>query len=142
MDFNEKRNFFRLPVEISARIRYDLSSQGQGPKFCRGVIRDLSGGGVKLDSTTKISDKENVNMRFSLPFNEPDRPVQDFYLQGEVIRSKKLKKKDHYEYGVKFVNILSGTEDRIVKYLFNLQISSRYHAGDSTKVSDKQESLS
>ncbi len=142
MDFNEKRNFFRLPVELSARIRYDLSSKNQTPKFCRAVIRDLSGGGVKLDSTASINAKESINMRFSLPFNEPDKTVQDFYLQGEIVRSKKMKKQDHYEYGLRFINILSGTEDRIVKYLFNLQISSRCHVTNSDSESDKQESLS
>jgi c-di-GMP-binding flagellar brake protein YcgR len=127
MKFAEKRNFFRLAVEIPVLIEFTQSEKMLRSRQVNGYIRNLGGGGIKLETRTRFRPKRRINVEFDLPFNDHKTSVQKFYLTAEVTRSEKLENNNKFSYGLKFVNILPPVQDRIVKYLFDTQISSRYH---------------
>lgn len=125
MMLNEKRNFFRLPVEIPVKVDYTTADSFISSCNGRGLIRNLSGGGIRLEMNEKLPQNSQVNLSFSLPYNNPDLPVQDFYLNGEITRATQANSRDFFSYGVRFLDILPPVQDRIVQYLFNRQIALR-----------------
>lgn len=126
MQNTENRNFFRLPVEIPVKITHLSADDFHKLKSVNGLIRDLSGGGMRLETTDDIDVNEQVTINFSLPLQE-STTLRDFYLRGQILRKNQTQRKGFFEHGVEFVNILPGIQDKIVKYLFDLQISARYH---------------
>ncbi len=127
MDFSERRNYFRLSVDIPVKVLYNPQEEFRNTRLFYGSIRDLSGGGARFRTNVNFNDKEKVSLRFLLPNNSMNNPVQDFFVSAEILRSEKVENKKVYEYGAKFINISSGVQDKIVKYLFDLQISKKIH---------------
>jgi len=135
MQFVEKREFFRLNVEIPAHINFFSNDNENGIKSfsTTALIRDLSGNGLKLETNTFLKEKNKLSVRFSLPLNERKKIVHDFFLTAQVRRKKNIERKNFYEYGVKFLDIIPSLQDKIIKFLFDLQISSRYHVRNALK---------
>ena len=127
MKFVEKRDFFRLAVEIPAIVEFTQSEKILRSHRVNGYIRNMGGGGIKLETRARLTPKKRLNIAFDLPFNDHKTVVQKFYLTAEVTRREKMENRNKFSYGLKFVNILPPVQDRIVKYLFDTQISSRYH---------------
>jgi len=132
MNTTERRNFFRLSVDIPVKVLYNSQDEFRKTKLFYGSIRDLSGGGLRIRTNADLPDKEKVNLRFMLPYNILNNSVQDFFVSAEILRSKKIENKKIYEYGAKFVNISPGIQDKIIKYLFDLQISAKLHLKEVT----------
>ncbi|MDX9703467.1 MAG: PilZ domain-containing protein [Candidatus Auribacterota bacterium] len=124
---DERRNFFRLAVEIPVGIMMQNQSKFYEQMFVSGVIRNLSGGGMLIDTDVSISQQKPLQLQFTLPVNETGMSEQDFSIKAQVVRLHKKNQKKYSTYGVQFVDILPGIQDRIVKFLFDLQIASRYH---------------
>lgn len=125
MNFVERREFFRLPVEIPAYIeQYDEHKPAHRQNA---VIRNLSGGGLKVETTNRLNMELPVSVAFSLPFNDGRRALRSFVLSCKVLREDSVKSNRLYHYGTQFSSIVPSVQDKIVKYLFDLQIASRYH---------------
>ena len=130
MDFVEKREFFRLNVEIPAQINYFSNEKDFKAYSSTALIRDLSGNGLKLETKSFLKEENKLSVKFSLPVNERKKIIHDFFLTAEVKRKKSMERKNIYEYGIKFLDIMPSLQDKIIKFLFDLQISSRYHVKD------------
>ncbi len=133
----ERRDFFRLGVEIPVTILMQTQTDSTEHMFFSGVIRDLSGGGVRIDTNVLIERQKKLQLRFTLPVNDLDNPSQDFFINARIVRLQKKNQKKCSTYGVQFVDILPGIQDRIVKFLFDLQIASRYHVRESESKEQK-----
>jgi len=127
MEFVEKREFFRLNVEIPAQINYFSNGKDFKAYFASGVIRDLSGNGLKLETDSFLKEENKLSVKFSLPIHERKKILHDFFLTAQVRRKKSMDRENFYEYGIKFLDIMPSLQDKIIKFLFDLQISSRYH---------------
>ena len=129
MDFVEKREFFRLNVEIPAQINFFSSESNDDFKThsSSGVIRDLSGNGLKIETKSNLNEDNKLSVKFTLPINEDRKIVHDFFLTAQVRRKSSMERHNFYEYGIKFLDIMPSLQDKIIKFLFDLQISSRYH---------------
>ena len=136
----ERRDFFRLGVEIPVTILMQHNNDSTGHMFVSGVIRDLSGGGVRIDTNMSIDKQKSLQLRFTLPVNDLEKSSHDFFVNARIVRSQKKNQKKYSTYGVQFVDILPGIQDRIVKFLFDLQIASRYHVrhAESNEQKDNQ----
>lgn len=122
----DRRNFFRLAVDIPVHISFPGADEITASDR-QGVMRDLSGGGMRLETAARLPETKRFQLGFTLPINDLDKPAQDFYVSAQVVRKNEENRKKSSTYGVRFVDILPGIQDRIVKYLFDLQIASRYH---------------
>lgn len=111
----QRRRTFRFActMPIQFNIVYD---NGEQSEIKKGVVRDLSGGGIKM--TSKESIPENALLRF------------DMHLDGEYIMAFGLiKLKRHtpensrypYTYGISFEGMPEKDEEYIVRYVYNEQ---------------------
>ena len=68
-----RREFFRVDTRITTRIRVQLDGK---PKDIAAVMLDLSAGGCRLQSFTRLPADAQVSLDFALPF-PPDRKGND-----------------------------------------------------------------
>ena len=125
MHATERRNFFRLPIDLPVKYSSINTDNMKDPSFNRALMRDLSGNGMRFDTTELIDTDKKLVVRFSLPYNEKRTTLQNFHLHAQVVRESQSEGDDMFGYGLQFVNIMPGIQDRIVKFLFDLQIATR-----------------
>ncbi|MCB1196318.1 PilZ domain-containing protein [bacterium] len=123
MEVVERRNFFRVPVVLPVKYSQFTPNPNADTSFNRASMLDLSGGGMLFETPRMIQMNDSIVVRFSLPYNEKNNALQTFHLQASVIRSSYEDDKNIYNYGVEFINIASRVQDRIIKFLFDLQIA-------------------
>ena len=89
----------------------------------RGVIVDISGGGLRFVSRTQYECDSTILLNFKLPIKHKQKP---FTLAARVILSKEIEnRKDEYENRVKFVYINNQTREEIIKYIFDEERKNR-----------------
>ena len=115
----QQRDFFRLPCTIP--FRFSISAENRPEKetpcgFHDGVIRDLSGGGMKI--ITKQHLAVNDIIKFNLRLKNTS-----FGLTGEVkYKFKNPHTVKSFSYGVMFVELSETVRERIIFYLHDLQL--------------------
>ena len=83
----------------------------------RGVIVDISGGGLRFVSRQQIEEGKILYLRFKLSINDEER---EFRLAAKVIISREIEKRQNeYENRVKFLYIDNTTREDIIKYIFD-----------------------
>lgn len=83
----------------------------------RGVIVDISGGGLRFVSRHPFQEGKVLYLRFKLPINEQEK---EFSLAARVILSREIEKRQNeYENRVKFLYIDNTTREEIIKYIFD-----------------------
>ena len=87
--------------------------------FNKGTLSDISGGGVRFVSHSKVLAKELV---FYIKLKE-----DSLFVKGLILHEyAKIKLKDsYYSYGVKFVELTEKEKDRIIKFIFVLMRRNR-----------------
>lgn len=83
----------------------------------RGVIVDISGGGLRFVSRHQFEEGKILYLRFKLSINDQEK---EFRLAAKVIISREIEKRqDEYENRVKFLYIDNTTREEIIKYIFD-----------------------
>ena len=89
----------------------------------RGVIVDISGGGLRFVSRRIYQAGSVLLLRFSLPIQDAEK---SFLVAARVIYSGEIeKRKTEYENRVKFELISSAMREEIIKYIFNAERKNR-----------------
>lgn len=89
----------------------------------RGVIVDISGGGLRFVSRRLYECGDIILLCFKLPIANREKP---FTLAAQVVLSKEIEnRRDEYENRVKFVYINNQTREEIIKYIFDEERKNR-----------------
>ena len=80
----------------------------------KGILKDISVGGLRLESQLDFPVRREVDIRISFKLAE-----QEFNLYGNL--AWKLEDKVKFNYGVKFINLSAKQEDTLVSSLQILQ---------------------
>jgi len=95
----ERRQFYRLPTRIVPRLATVLDDDGRAVQTLRGVILDLSGGGVLLQSRDFVEVGSRIRLVFELEgdplemdigmlvlsINRPTTNAQQFRIHGQFL---------------------------------------------------------
>lgn len=83
----------------------------------RGVIVDISGGGLRFVSRQSFQEGKVLYLRFKLSINDQEK---EFRLAARVVLSREIEKRQNeYENRVKFLYIDNTTREEIIKYIFD-----------------------
>ena len=83
----------------------------------RGVIVDISGGGLRFVSRQPFQEGKVLYLRFKLSINDQEK---EFRLAARVVLSREIEKRQNeYENRVKFLYIDNTTREEIIKYIFD-----------------------
>lgn len=106
----QRRQFFRYQCALP--FQYKLLIE---PNAMDGVIKDISGGGIRFITTTSLSQGEKIVCMMNLN-DEEIRCI------GEILRVLQIEQGNyHYEMHVKFIRIQDQDQEKIIKYIFDEQ---------------------
>ncbi|MDP9749931.1 flagellar brake protein [Thermoanaerobacter pentosaceus] len=108
----QRRQYFRLEKVIP--FTYTISEEED--KVYKGLIQDISGGGLKCKVDKKLEIGTIINCVFTLD--------QEITITGKVVRYDELLEKG-YEVGICYVNISEKVREKIISYIFEEQRKSR-----------------
>lgn len=110
------------PQEIDAFSR-GLPELISDSKMTRGVIVDISGGGLRFVSREVFRQDSVILLKFNLTIAETER---EFILAAKVIYSREIEnRRNEYENRLKFVYIENSTREEIIKYIFDEERKNR-----------------
>ena len=130
----QRREYYRFNCVIDMDVRelsekeVDALSKGLAEPvseavMTRGVIVDISGGGLRFVSREFHQPGSILFINFSLPIQEVEKP---FFLTAKVIYSGEIEKREaEYENRVKFEYISSMKREEIIKYIFDAERKNR-----------------
>ncbi len=130
----QRREYYRFNCVIDMEVRVlneqevDALSKGliypeSEVMMARGVIVDISGGGLRFVSREHHEPDSILLLRFTLPVQEVEK---QFLVAAKVIYSGAIEKREaEYENRVKFEFISSATREEIIKYIFNAERKNR-----------------
>ena len=130
----QRREYYRFNCIIDMNVRVltdqEVDSLAKGlilpvseKMMMRGVIVDISGGGLRFVSREFHQQGSIIMMKFLLPIQEVEKP---FLVAAKVIYSGPIEKREtEYENRVKFEFISSATREEIIKYIFNAERKNR-----------------
>lgn len=126
----QAREMSQREVEAYSREAYELI---EDKILARGVIVDISGGGLRFVSREQFIRDSIILLTFTLPVGAVKKT---FTLAASVILSKEIEnRKDEYENRVKYVYIDSITREEIIKYIFDEERKNRKY-GKIVEVDD------
>ncbi|EGD52890.1 type IV pilus assembly PilZ [Thermoanaerobacter ethanolicus JW 200] len=109
----QRRQYFRLEKVIP--FTYTISG-GEEDKVYKGLIQDISGGGLRCKVDKKLEVGTIINCVFTLD--------QEITVSGKVVRYEELLEKG-YEIGLCYVDIDEKVREKIISYIFEEQRKSR-----------------
>ena len=105
----QRRNYVR--VDMVEYAFYKLQNDNEEEAWKKGIILDLSGGGMKIKIEEKLSLRDRVTVNIFIAENEKVQIV------GEVVRVEKSNTGE-YICGLKFKEISERTRDKIIQKVF------------------------
>jgi c-di-GMP-binding flagellar brake protein YcgR len=124
---DEVREFFRLGTEISATL-FNLSTSGGNPlengaPAVQGSVArivNISGGGIRTETTMATADGDIVYATFHLPLPEP----KSVPVVAQVVHSEQINGPGGplYSTGLRYLHINERDRDSIVRYVCNEEI--------------------
>ncbi len=130
----QRREYYRFNciVEMTTRELNKAESDAFGKQLGylvaetdmeRGVIVDISGGGLRFVSRKLFTEGNVLYLRFRLSINDQEK---EFRLAAKVISSKEIEKRQNeYENRVKFLYMDNTTREEIIKYIFDEERKNR-----------------
>ena len=115
----QRRNFYRIETTIPIKI-FPLDDQEEQVNS-DGLIRDLSGGGIRI-ATDKLFQVGSL-LKSNWNLAETDREISVTTKIAWIQENVDLKYK--YQYGLLFINIDNDVQQDIIKYIFLLQRTLR-----------------
>ncbi|MGM0381180.1 MAG: flagellar brake protein [bacterium] len=119
LHFEEKRTFFRLPVD-SLPCKLTLKDSGDNTAVLKGEMEDISAEGacVLIDETDKIDLEQHL--RGTIEFELPG--FREVNIRVEIARTQD--KGNQLELGMKFTRIGMAVRERIIQFIHNRQPES------------------
>lgn len=130
----QRREYYRFNCVVDMKAR-EMTEQEQEAfargltylvpetDMVRGVIVDISGGGMRFVSRQSFNEDSTIMMCFELPIMECAR---SFLLAAKVVYSGEIEnRKNEYENRVKFEFIDTTTREEIIKYIFDEERKNR-----------------
>ena len=111
-----RRNYVR--VDMVEYAFYKLQNDNGEEVWKKGIILDLSGGGMKIKIEEKLSLRDRVTVNIFIAENEKVQIV------GEVVRVEKSNTGE-YICGLKFKEISERTRDKIIQKVFEQMSKQR-----------------
>jgi len=108
----QRRNYYRLPMASPAVLKKQQSNKIVEFEC---IMKDLSGGGVRLFCKYEIEKLENVIIDLYIDGKQP------VTMNGEVVRVIKNIEHNTYELGIKFKETNEIDTDRIFAFIFEQQ---------------------
>lgn len=130
----QRREYYRFPCIIEAKVKNITLSQAhainQNLSFLvpmadgiRGVIVDISGGGVRFISKSKFETDSLIQLQFELKTREFE---DDYILVGKVVASNEIPNRENeYENRVMFVDLNTTVREEIIRYIFEEERKNR-----------------
>jgi len=118
----QQRDFFRLPCTIPLDffvIKENKHEKVLSEKIFSGIIRDLSGGGMKVVSNLEMEEKDLIKFNLNL---------ESIYyeLMGRIMYKGFTQNSDQFMYGIMFLGLSKEQQEKIALYLHNLQLKIRH----------------
>ena len=89
----------------------------------RGVIVDISGGGLRFVSRTPYRQGTVLYLKYKLEIADKEK---EFNMAAMVLSSEQIPNRaDEYQNRVKFLNMNTTTREDIIKYIFNEERKNR-----------------
>lgn len=108
----QKRKFFRLDTDVNIDLYYDKDGK-ESLEQC--VIKDISGGGIRIHCNNKYEPGEEVR----LDFNVDGQHIES---NAVIKRVEDIESLNHkYFIGVEFIDIGDKNREKIVKHIFEEQ---------------------
>jgi c-di-GMP-binding flagellar brake protein YcgR len=104
----QRREFFRHECVQPFKFRINEN-------WFDGVIKDISGGGIRFISNDELEVKDHIYCR--IPIENDSIEIEGIILFKEKANVELYK----YQYRVKFINIVKTDQDKIVQYIFEQQ---------------------
>lgn len=106
-------------ASIGKRLGRIISEQD----FSKGVIVDISGGGLRFVSREQHEIGDNLCLKFMLPIEQEEKM---FTVAAKVVNTQRLEKqKEEYEVRVKFIYLENIMREEIIKYIFDEERKNR-----------------
>lgn len=130
----QRREYYRFNCIIEMAVRemneQEIKAFSEGLSYlieeaemARGVIVDISGGGLRFVSRQLYQSGSLLLMEFSLPVMGVEK---EFFVAAKVIHSGEIEKREaEYENRVKFEFISNTTREEIIKYIFDAERKNR-----------------
>lgn len=130
----QRREYYRFNCIIDMAVRemneQEIKAFSNGlaylieeAEMARGVIVDISGGGLRFVSRQPYQSGNLLLMEFSLPVMGVEK---EFFVAAKVIYSGEIEKREsEYENRVKFEFISNTTREEIIKYIFDAERKNR-----------------
>jgi c-di-GMP-binding flagellar brake protein YcgR len=110
----QRRGLFRFTCAIPVTFTV-VSENGDQSETQEGMIRDLSGGGMKMLSRLNMQEKSLIRVMLQL---------EDDYIMafGEVLAKSDVPDSIYeFQYGVKFAVMPEADQEKIIRFLYNEQ---------------------
>ena len=124
----QRREYYRFNcvIEMQAKEMTKSETDAFGKRLgylisendlIKGVIVDISGGGLRFVSRQSFAPDSVLYLKFSLNIGGKDKP---FTLAARVISSKEIENRiNEYENRIKFLYMDNITREEIIKYIFD-----------------------
>ena len=114
----------------------DLLIDSQEENISKGLVLDISGGGMRFQSKDQLKKDDFINLHFSLDTNSI---TKEYNIQAVVIESSKSYNKIYddknvYENRVQFMNISKEDRENIVRFIFYEQRKQRQREKGDTNI--------
>jgi len=127
----QRREYYRFSCALEMSIR-SLEPEEQlalenkedfepveGVPFAKGVIVDISGGGLRFLSANKFDVDSLVAVNFYLTRNQERKRYEAI---ARVISAKELENRSHtYEHRIQYLNMKREVREEIIKYIFEAE---------------------
>ena len=85
----------------------------------RGIIVDISGGGLRFAADHTIKEGSTILCRYKL---EPGDAAKEYEVLGKILGSKPSQnREDIFEHRVQFVNIYDEAREEIIRFIFETE---------------------
>lgn len=116
----QERELNRTEAEAAGKNLTYLISEAD---MNRGVIVDISGGGLRFVSRTPFREGSTLYMKYMLKIGEKER---EFKMVARVLSSEEIPNRtNEYQNRVKFLYLDTTTREEIIKYIFNEERKNR-----------------
>ena len=130
----QRREYYRFNCVIEMKMRelnkaeVEAFSKNLGyliseADMLRGVIVDISGGGLRFVSRTPYRQGTVLYLKYKLEIADKEK---EFNMAAMVLSSEQIPNRaDEYQNRVKFLNMNTTTREDIIKYIFNEERKNR-----------------
>lgn len=131
---NQRREFYRFSCIINMcsrelteteteSLRNNKLELEEGLAVNRGVIVDISGGGLRFVSEYKYEPGTIIYVTYNLQFGGREKSYE---FTAKVLKSKQLEnRKEQYEHRIQYLNIADKQREEIIRFIFEEERRNR-----------------